>query len=106
MLQGDDEKIQFEDDAHFEREYIEDIQQLLDLIEESGNTTEVMALLRNAYIIKIKTEDGNNSFAFPHAVYVDTSDEGMSECWIARIIKRTGRKNRSGTRKTSRGSCL
>ncbi len=38
MLQGDDEKIQFEDDAHFEREYIEDIQQLLDLIEESGNT--------------------------------------------------------------------
>lgn len=74
-IQGDEEKIHFEDDAHFEREYIEDIQQLLDLIEESGNTAEVMALLRNAYIIKIKTEDGNNSFAFPHAVYVDTSDE-------------------------------
>lgn len=36
-----------------------------------------MTLLRNAYIIKIKTEDGSNTFAFPHTVYVDTSDEGI-----------------------------
>ena len=76
-IQGDDRKIHFEDEVHFEREYIEDIQQLLDLIEESGNTAEVTTLLQNAYIIKIKTEDGTNSFAFPHTVYVDTSDEGI-----------------------------
>ena len=76
-IQGNGEKIGFEDEAHFEREYIEDVKQLLDLIEESGNTAEVMTLLRNAYIIKIKTEDGSNTFAFPHTVYVDTSDEGI-----------------------------
>lgn len=76
-IQGNGAKIGFEDETHFEREYIEDINQLLGLIEESGNTADVMALLRNAYIIKIKTEDGSNTFAFPHTVYVDTSDEGI-----------------------------
>ena len=76
-IPGDDSNIHFEDGVHFEREYIEDIQQLLDLIEESGNTAEVTALLQNAYIIKIKTDDGNNIFSIPYAVYVDTSDEGI-----------------------------
>lgn len=76
-IRGNGAKIGFEDETHFEREYIEDINQLLGLIEESGNTADVMALLRNAYIIKIKTEDGSNTFAFPHTVYVDTSDEGI-----------------------------
>lgn len=76
-IQGDDDRILFEDEEHFEKEYIEDIRQLLDLIEEAGNASEVVSLLKNAYIIMIKTEDGNNSFAFPSAVYVDTSDEGI-----------------------------
>lgn len=76
-IPGDDGKIHFDNSAYFEREYIEDIRQLLNLIEESGNTTKVKALLQNAYIIKIKTNNGNNTFAVPHAVYVDTSDEGI-----------------------------
>lgn len=75
-IQGDDDHILFEDEEHFEQEYIEDIRQLLDLVEESGNISEIVALLKNAYIIKLQTEDSSNTFAPPQAVYVDTSDEG------------------------------
>lgn len=72
-----DSDIGFEDDEHFEIEYIEDIQQIIRHMEETHNVSEMQDLLRNAYIIKIKDDSEENIFDRPGHVHTDISTEGI-----------------------------
>lgn len=70
-------EIGFEDDDHFEVEYIEDIQQIIRHLEETHNISEMQELLEDAYIIKIKKDSGKATFAIPGEVHTDISEEGI-----------------------------
>lgn len=70
-------EIGFEDDEHFEIEYIEDIQQIIRHIEENHNVKEMQELLEDASIIKIKSESEEAIFAKPGEVHTDVSEEGI-----------------------------
>lgn len=70
-------EIGFEDDEHFEIEYIEDIQQIIRHMEEDHNVREMQELLEDAYIIKIKKESDVATFAKPGEVHTDISEEGI-----------------------------
>lgn len=72
-----DSEIGFEDDDHFEVEYIEDIQQIIRYMEETHDIREMQELLEDAYIIKIKTDSDETIFAKPGDVHTDISDEGI-----------------------------
>ena len=67
----------FDDDDHFEMEYIEDIQQIIRHMEETHNVREMKELLEDAYIIKIKNDSDIATFAKPGEVHTDISDEGI-----------------------------
>lgn len=70
-------EIGFEDDDHFEVEYIEDIQQIIRHMEETHNVREMQELLEDAYIIKIKKDSGEDTFGKPGEVHTDISEEGI-----------------------------
>lgn len=70
-------EIRFEDDDHFENEYIEDVQQIIRHIEETHEIREMQELLQDAYIIKIKNNSDEAAFARPGEVHTDVSDEGI-----------------------------
>ena len=70
-------KMGFDDDDHFEMEYIEDIQQIIRHMEETHNVREMKELLEDAYIIKIKNDSDIATFAKPGEVHTDISDEGI-----------------------------
>lgn len=70
-------EIGFEDDDHFEIEYIEDIQQIIRHMEETHNIREMQELLEDAYIIKIKKDSDVATFAKPGEVHTDISEEGI-----------------------------
>ena len=70
-------EIGFEDDDHFEIEYIEDIQQIIRHMEETHNVREMQELLEDAYIIKIKKDSDVATFAKPGEVHTDISEEGI-----------------------------
>lgn len=70
-------EIAFEDDDHFEIEYIEDIQQIIRHMEETHNVGEMQELLEDAYIIKIKKDSDVATFAKPGEVHTDISEEGI-----------------------------
>lgn len=72
-----EDQIAFDDVEHFEKEYVEDISQILRHIEETHDADEIRELLKNAYIIKIKTSSDESTFNIPSAVHVNTSDEGI-----------------------------
>lgn len=71
-------EVGFEDDDHFEAEYIEDIQQIIRHMEETKNVREMQELLEDAYIIKIKEESDVATFAKPGEVHTDISEEGIN----------------------------
>ena len=70
-------KMGFDDDDHFEMEYIEDIQQIIRHMEETHNVREMKELLEDAYIIKIKNDSDIATFAKSGEVHTDISDEGI-----------------------------
>ncbi len=69
------DEIEFESPDAFEDEYLEDIKQILKLIDE---THDVEQILKDAYIVKIKTPDGADEFARPGETYVGVSKEGIN----------------------------
>lgn len=76
-IRKDVDHLEYEVEEFSETTYLEDIRLLLGLLEESGNEQEIQELIKNACIIKIKTNDSKAALAYPHKVYVDTSDEGI-----------------------------
>lgn len=72
-----EEQINFDDTEHFEKEYVEDISQILRCIEETHDVDEIRELLKKAYIIKIRIESDESIFNIPSAVHVNTSEEGI-----------------------------
>ena len=70
----------FSDLDNFTDEYIEDLNQIFSLIDETGNVAEVRELLKDAYIIKIKPEEDDDlsSFNKPCYCYIPVSDEGIN----------------------------
>ena len=74
-----EDKIAFEDRDNYTKEYIEDINQILSLIEDTGSVSEIQEMLKDAWIIKTKPnafgEDGG--FARPQDCYAPISDEGI-----------------------------
>lgn len=73
----EDENIVFEDYNHFEKEYVEDINQILKHIDETHNAEEIREILKDARIIKIKSNLEEPAFNIPSCVHVDKSDEGI-----------------------------
>lgn len=72
-----DGEIGFEDDSHFEIEYIEDLQQIISHMEETHNIREMQELLEDAHIIKIKKDSDVATFGKPGEVHTDISEEGI-----------------------------
>lgn len=76
-VEGKDGYIGFQNLDDFEQGYTEDLKQIFSLFEEVRDAAEVRELLKDANIVKVVSEDGENHFARPNIVYVDRSDEGM-----------------------------
>lgn len=74
-----EKSVKFENQDEYEVEYVEDLQQIIALVDQIGDATEVKKLLRDAYIIKVKPEDSDDGerFARPKDCYLPTSDEGI-----------------------------
>lgn len=75
-----EDSLGFENDEDFTEEYVEDLNQILALIKETGNISEVRELLKDAYIIKIKSlqDEETATFAKPGSCYIPISEEGMN----------------------------
>ena len=73
------EHLGFADADNFTDEYIEDINQILTLIEQTGNVQAVQEMLKEAFIIKIKPDSDASKaeFACPGDCYVPVSMEGI-----------------------------
>ena len=71
---GTDGNVAFENPANFAEEYVEDLQQIFDLL-DTASQEEVKSLLEEAYVIKIDSDEP--VFAMPASVYTDESDEGI-----------------------------
>lgn len=74
-----EDNLGFKDNQNFTEEYIEDLNQIFSLIDETGNVAEVRDLLEDAYIIKLRPDpdEETSSFNKPGLCYVPTSDEGI-----------------------------
>ncbi|SNU04616.1 hypothetical protein SAMN06297422_101158 [Lachnospiraceae bacterium] len=72
-----DESINFDNDD-FEKEHIEDIQQLIALLDEVSDE-EVADMVSDASIIKVIDEDDldSNTFSYPYVVYMPKTEEGF-----------------------------
>ncbi len=76
-VEREDGYLGFQNGNDFDQEYKEDLEQIFGLFEEVRDAAEVRKILKDANIIKVVSEDGENRFARPSLVYVDCSDEGM-----------------------------
>jgi len=72
------DSIAFEDPDDFEQEYVEDLNQIIQLFATTNDSSRVQALLRNAYILKVQNDEGEDSFAKPQDVCAVISDEGIN----------------------------
>lgn len=75
------ENLAFETDNHTE-EYIEDIMQLLQLVEDATSEDEleeIREMVKDAFIIKIIDSEDDSLFSLPEITYVDVSDEGIDQ---------------------------
>lgn len=75
------ENLAFETDDYTE-EYIEDIMQLLQLVEDATSEDElerIREIVKDAYIIKIIDPEYDHLFSLPEITYVDVSDEGIDQ---------------------------
>lgn len=76
-----DEAIGFEDGDDFTKEYIEDLNQIFALMDQSGDIEAIRDMLYDASIIKLRPEDGDEdsagTFDVPYKCYVPISDEGV-----------------------------
>lgn len=70
-------KVAFEDIYHFEEEYLRDFQKIMSAVEDCKDTAEVLALLKEANIIKTINSCGTPTFYPPAWTYVSTSKEGI-----------------------------
>lgn len=73
-----DEDINFENSEDYDEEYIEDINQIIKLIDDTHEIQAIQEMLKNAYIIQIKDEEGNVLFSRPQDVYTSMSEEGVN----------------------------
>lgn len=78
---GPGEYFLYETDDHTE-EYIEDMTQLLQLVEDAtgeDELEEIREMVKDAYIIKIIDPEYDHVFSLPENAYVDVSDEGIDQ---------------------------
>lgn len=75
--QNGEGKVAFEDIYHFEEEYLRDFQKIMSAVEDSKDAAEVLALLKEANIIKIINGFGTPTFYPPSLTHVSTSKEGI-----------------------------
>ena len=78
---NDDGTLGFADNDNYEDEYAEDIKQILGLIDNAGNTDEIIKMLEKASVIKVKPDspdDDFGTFDFPKNCYVPESTEGVN----------------------------
>lgn len=87
---GPGEDFLYETEDYME-EYIEDITQLLQLVEDAtgkDELEEIREMVKDAYIIKIIDPEYDNVFSLPEKAYVDVSDEGIDlTVYYAPIIR-------------------
>lgn len=73
------EELGFADCDNFTEEYIEDLNQIFALVEQTGKSSEIRDMLKDAYIIKVKPGEGDEGsiFAKPGECYLPKSIEGI-----------------------------
>lgn len=74
---SDDENVMFEDENHYEDEYVEDMKQIIAYMDETHDIAGMQELVKDAYIIKIKSSTDEEIFSKPCEVHADVSDEGV-----------------------------
>lgn len=65
-------------DDDYEEEYVEDLKQIIQLFDDGYNSDEIRSLLKNAYIIRIKKDNGEILFNTPVDTYLPLSDEDVN----------------------------
>lgn len=73
-----DSDINFDNLDNYEDEYIEDINQIIKLIDETHEVINIRKILEEAYIIRIISKDGDVLFSRPQECYIDISEEGIN----------------------------
>lgn len=73
-----DEDINFENSEDYDEEYIEDLNQIIKLIDDTHEIKAIQEMLKNAYIIQIIDEEGKVLFSRPQDVYTSMSEEGIN----------------------------
>ena len=73
------DNLEFVNQEDFSNEYIEDLNQIIALIRETGEITRIKELLKDAFIIKVKPENDEEPAAFsrPGECFIPVSDEGI-----------------------------
>ena len=65
-------------DDDYEDEYVEDLKQIIQLFDDGHNSEEIRSLLKKAYIIRIKKDNGDVLFNIPADTYLPVSDEDVN----------------------------
>lgn len=73
-----DEDINFENSEDYDEEYIEDLNQIIKLIDDTHEIKAIQEMLKNAYIIRIINNEGEVQFSRPKDVYTNVSEEGVN----------------------------
>lgn len=65
-------------DDDYEEEYVEDLKQIIQLFDDGHNSDEIRSLLKKAFIIRIKKNNGDVLFNIPADTYLPISDEDVN----------------------------
>ena len=70
--------INFENSDDYDDEYVEDINQIIKLIDETHEVISIQEMLKNAYIIRVITDEGEVLFSKPGDCYIGVAEEGTN----------------------------
>lgn len=68
------DKINFDDEENSEQEYLDDLMQILNLLEEDVTLEEFRSIVKDAYIIRV-IQDDNIVYGLPRTAYLKFSEE-------------------------------
>lgn len=75
-----EDSVKFDNPNDYEDEYIEDINQIIELINETNECKidNIQEMLKDAYIMRIINKEGEVRFAKPRDCFIDVSKEGIN----------------------------
>lgn len=74
---GTDDQVHFDDDSNEDKEYIEDLKQIMVLMDSMADPSSLVDLMADMYIIRVKSGD-EEMYSQPSQAFVNTSVEGVN----------------------------